>query len=178
MLTSQIGRRNKKTGFTLIELLVVISILISIISVLSIWLGNFLASRELYSEVTKISSLSYLARELAETTGFNHRLYINASEGKYRIAMFKGEDTYEKPAQIKEYTLKTNITVKNFSTARGSLTPETEASAGLTEDYITFYPDGSSESGRLVLQNKKGEVYTIYYASTTGMVKVYPYEML
>ncbi|OGF50822.1 MAG: hypothetical protein A2231_04185 [Candidatus Firestonebacteria bacterium RIFOXYA2_FULL_40_8] len=178
MRISQTGHRNKKHGFTLIELLVVISILISIISVLSVWLGNFLASRELYSEVTRISSLSYLAKELAETTGFNHRLYINASGGKYRIAMFKGENNYEKPVQVKEYSLNRNIFVKSFNTARGAISSEAADSLGMTEDYITYYPDGSSESGRLVLQNQKGELYTVYYASTTGMVKVYPYELL
>ncbi|MFH1073457.1 MAG: prepilin-type N-terminal cleavage/methylation domain-containing protein [Candidatus Firestonebacteria bacterium] len=178
MLILRIGRRSRKKGFTLIELLVVISIIISIISVFSVWLGNFLASRELYSEVTKISSISYLAKELAETSGFNHRIYINVSEGKYRIAMFKGGDIYEQPVQVKAYSLKPNIFIKSFNTTRGSISAESSESAGLTEDYITFYPDGSSEQGKLVLQNQKGELYTIYYASTTGMVKVYPYEML
>jgi len=158
----------------------VISIIISIVSVLSVWLGNFLASRELYSEVTKISSISYLAKELAETTGSNHRIYINVSEGKYRIAMFKGENIYEQPVQVKAYFLKPNIFVKSFTTTRSTLSSSSDSleNAGMAEDYVTFYPDGSSESARLVLQNQKGELYTIYYASTTGMVKVYPYELL
>ena len=47
----------------------------------------------------------------------------------------------------------------------------------VSEDYVTYYPDGSAETASIVLQNDKGEVYTAAYAATTGMVKIYPYEI-
>lgn len=168
------GHRSSK-GFTFIEITVVMAILLSITGLLSIWLGNYLSSKELYMEALKISAVSNLAREMSGAKGVNYRVCFSLADSRFWAAYFDPlEGIYKTVNQVKVYKLKESVSVKSFSSPRSYYY---DMGGGLTEDYVTFYPDGSAEPVILVLQNKKGEVYSVYYAATTGMVKVYPYEV-
>lgn len=169
----QTGQKNKK-GFTFIEIVVVISIILSISTLLSIWLGNFLASKELYLEAMKISSISDLAKELSCSKGVNFRVYFDLINKKFWIANFTLDGIYETYEKVKVNKLKDSIIIKNFTSPRSFYS---DLTSGEVIDYVTFYPDSSSEGARLVLENEKGEVITVYFASTTGLIKIYPYEL-
>ncbi|MEI7904392.1 MAG: prepilin-type N-terminal cleavage/methylation domain-containing protein [Candidatus Firestonebacteria bacterium] len=164
---------NSAKGFTLIEMLTVVAVIISITGILSVWFGNFLSSKETYLEAVKISGSWDLARNLSETQGVNYRAFISTAENAFWIAKFNSETlAYELPAQVRKEYLKTRVTVKSLNTPRSF----SVADGGMSEDYLTFYPDGSAEAGRVVLQSSKGEVYTVSVAATTGMVRILNYE--
>ncbi|MFH1823959.1 MAG: type II secretion system protein [Candidatus Firestonebacteria bacterium] len=168
----QTGHKNK--GFTFIEMVVVISIILSISTLLSIWLGNFLASKELYLEAMKIRAMSDLAKELSGSQCVNFRVYFDLVNNKFQIEGFTNDGVYKMYEKVKANKLKDSVTIKSFNSPRSFYS---DLGGGQGEDYVTFYPDGSCENASLILQNKKGEVYTVCFASTSGLIKIYPYEI-
>jgi prepilin-type N-terminal cleavage/methylation domain-containing protein len=164
----------ENAGFTFIEMVIVISIILSISSLLSIWLGNFLVSKELYLEAVRVSALSDLAKELSGSKGVNFRIYFDLVNNKFWIAYFSSDGIYRTYEREKINKLKDSVVIKSFNSPRSFYS---DLASGEVIDYVTFYPDGSCENARLVLENKNGEVCTVYFASTTGEVKVYPYEL-
>jgi len=154
-------------------MLIVVSIIISMTAVLAVWFGNFYAARKAYLEVVKTAGISDLARNLAEAKGVNYRITFDPGANTVTLSeMNRGTLQYEIPVNVRPIYLIAEVTLKSINTPR-SVSGATASSA---PDYITFYPDGSSESGSVVLAGAKGEVYTLVFAATTGTVRVLNYE--
>ncbi len=167
------GQRTNSSGFTLVEMLIVVSIIISMTAVLAIWFGNFYASKKAYIEAVKSAGMSDLARNLAEAKGVNYRVTFDPGANTVTLSgMNPATLQYEVPSDVKQIVLISEVAIKSLNTPRSI----SGAAASGAPDYITFYPDGSSESGFVVLSGAKGEVYTLVFAATTGTVKLLNYE--
>jgi len=166
-----ISGHSSAAGFTFLELAVVLAILVSISGLTVIWLGNFLAARTVYSDAMTLSSTARLAGELAGARGINVRFYMDLSNNSYWLAEYTEAGVYVPSTAVKQQVLTEKTGIKEFNTPRSALTAQ---DSSVSSDFVTFYPDGSAEPARLVLEDNKGNIYTIYFSHTTGSVKVFP----
>ena len=164
-------RGNVFPGFTFLELAVVLVILAVISGLTVIWLGNFLAARTVYSDAMTLGSTARLAGELSGAKGINVRFYLDLSNNSYWLAEYTEQGVYIPSPAIKLQTLTEKTIIREFVTPRSALM---EPAASVSSDFVTFYPDGSAEAARLVLDDPRGNTYTIYFSHTTGAVKVFP----
>lgn len=162
-----------KAGFTFIELVMVIALLIAISGLTVVWLGNFLAARGVYSDAVKVSSLARLAGEISGSKAVNVRLYLDLSNRSYWLAELSTDGIYHQIETQKPKMLESSTTAVYLTTPRSSIF---ESEAAVTQDYVTFYPDGSAEASKLFLGDEKGNAYTLVFTQTTGTVKVFPGE--
>ena len=154
-------------------MLVVVSIIVSMTAVLAIWFGNFYASKKAYLEAVKSAGMSDLARNLAEAKGVNYRVTFDPGANTVTLSgMNLTTLQYEIPPDVTPITLIDEVSLKSINTPRSL----SGSAASAAPDYLTFYPDGSSESGSVVLAGAKGEVYTLVFSATTGTVKLLNYE--
>jgi hypothetical protein len=162
------------------------TILVSISGLTIICFDNFIAARRTYTDAVNVSSAARVAKEDAGVKGVNVRLYIDLSNKTLWLSeaaiQSDGSLAYNISTAFIQQYFDNNTIIKEFVTPRssstiGSSVPTGISNASTNQDYVTYYPDGSSESAYLYLTDKSGSVYTLYFAQTTGAVKLYPYEI-
>jgi general secretion pathway protein H len=169
-----IADRIRRGGFTLIELLVVLVI----VSVVSAFVGPKLAgsltNMDLRTAAKGIASSLRYARSQAASQSATYLALFDLDKGRLTvgpderegIAEADGEkvETAESQAELKHFDLPEGVRIQKAMVA------DQEALSGLF--LFTFFADGGSSGGTVVLSNKRGHAYSVAVDFITGTVEV------
>ncbi len=153
----------------MIELMVALGV-VSVVIFLFIFSGSsFLSRSRLKNSAEDIASTLRWARRLAITKRKEYRVVFDPARRKYWI-----EDE-EKMVIEGKHSLLENVVFADPDLSKR------EEEDGIVEfddpddDRLSFYPQGTAETGSIYLKNEdSGRWYTITISSTTGYIRVYP----
>lgn len=161
--------RKSTSGFTLIELIVVLGVVSVVVFLGILSVGGFLSRSRLKNSAEDIASTLRWARRLSITKRREYRVVFDPARRKYWI-----EDE-EKMVIEGKHSLLENVAFANPDLWKR------EEEDGIVEfddpddDSLSFYPQGTAETGSIYLKNEgSGRWYTITISSTTGYIRVYP----
>jgi len=153
----------------LIELMVALGV-VSVVIFLFIFSGSsFLSRSRLKNSAEDIASTLRWARRLAITKRKEYRVVFDPARRKYWI-----EDE-EKMVIEGKHSLLENVVFADPDLSKR------EEEDGIVEfddpddDSLSFYPQGTAETGSIYLKNEdSGRWYTITISYTTGYIRLYP----
>ncbi|MFQ6067767.1 MAG: GspH/FimT family pseudopilin [bacterium] len=159
----------RKPGFTLMELIVVLGVVSVVIFLSILSVGSFLSRSRLKTSAEDIASTLRWARRLSITKRKEYRVVFDPARRKYWIE--------DKEGTVIEGT---HSLSENVVFADPELWKKGEED-GIVEfddpddDSLSFYPQGTAETGSIYLKNEdSGSWYTITVSPTTGYIRVYP----
>ncbi len=156
-------------GYTLIELIIVLAIIGTVVSMSVPFVSSFLFRTNLQSSAEDMVSTLRWARRLAITKREEYRVVFDPQRGKYWLEDKEGN------AEGERHSLQQNIVF-----ADPDLNKIQEEDGIVEFDHpddsgISFYPQGTAESGSIYLKGKEGERwYTITITASTGYTRIYP----
>jgi general secretion pathway protein H len=138
-------------GFTLVELIVVLLIIGLMLALVGPKITSGLGSVNLKSTARKIATTLRYARGQAVAKKTPHEVFFDNEKGMYGI----GEIPLQKDQEplFKQIKLPEEITLKEKSS-------------------ITFYSNGSSSGGKIIITNNKSRDYLIGVNMITGLVRI------
>jgi len=165
-MTSAIGRiKQQNDGFTLIELAlvgVILSILLSL-------------SMPVFSKIYINAKLKAVTQELTGTMRYAYQSSISEG-GKYKINFDLAGQRYWLQKETSPLTSPGAFSDINTSLVKPRALPEGVVFKQVSSPALIFNPSGAGDNERIYLQNKKGEIYTIWYSGLDGQIQVFDYE--
>ncbi len=159
------GLRNKKAGgFTLIELIIVVGIvLVSLTLSMPAFRGVY--QNSLIKNATRelAHSLAY-ARDLAILEGISYEVNFDVYESRYSISSVPDSMVIKQMTSVVKRSFVYNYLPENVDFAR------------LSNQKITFYPNGSSEDFFIYLQDNKNNIYAVTIKGVYSQIKTFDYD--
>ena len=163
-----------RPGHTLAELMVVMAILVMFAVIVAPRVLTSLYPAKLDSAMQAVRGDLDFARARAAGTGLRHQLVISeAGElvvGPVRMTV----DTNQTVSDVPETALRDRLP-EDVSVSEWTVTPLASGEAGTlvtgTADVLTFYPEGVSDSARLVLQDSTGNRRGLELNGYTGELR-------
>jgi type II secretion system protein H len=158
-----------KSGFTLIEMTIVMMIIAIASSILSVAFTRSTLQQKLEVSAWKLSSFLNYAKAQSMRTGKIYRVSIDKEKNKYQLEV--KEEPKEEKEEIKFIPPKGNLGEEQ-NLERGIFFKEIQPSQENIV-YIMFFPNGSTqEEFKILLSNKKNEIYTLKVDKLTGTTYV------
>ncbi len=141
----------EKFGFTLIELIIVLAIVGTVISISVPFVSNFLFRTNLESSAEDIVSTLRWARRLAITKRKEYRVIFNPRRGRYWLEDKEGNIVGERRS-LQENIVFADPDLNKMQEEDGIVEFDNPDDSG-----ISFYPQGTAESGSIYLKEKGRE---------------------
>ena len=141
----------ERFGFTLIELIIVLAIVGTVVSVSVPFVSNFLFKINLESSAEDIVSTLRWARRLAITKRREHMVVFDPQRGKYWLEDKEGNITGERHS-LQENIVFADPDLNKMQEEDGIVEFDHPDDSG-----ISFYPQGTAESGSIYLKEKEGQ---------------------
>ena len=142
-------------GFTLLELVLVMVIVCTMLGIAAPSLQGFFASRRTHDAASQIIAMTRHARSQAIIEGRIYRLNLETDEGSYWLTvMDQGvfRNLFNEFGRI-------------FLAPDGTEIELEKESEDISQQYIDFFQNGSTETGTIRLTDRRGDVYEITCAS-------------
>jgi len=143
--------RKGEFGYTLVELIIVLAIVGTVVSISVPFVSNFLFSTHLESSAEDIVSTLRWARRLAITKRKEHRVIFNPQRGMYWLEDKEGNITGERRS-LQENIVFADPELNKMQEEDGIVEFDNPDDSG-----ISFYPQGTAESGSIYLRGKESE---------------------
>ena len=141
----------ERFGFTLIELIIVLALVGTVVSISVPFVSNFLFRTHLESSAEDIVSTLRWARRLAITKRQVYRVIFNPQRGKYWLEDKEGNITGERRS-LQENIVFADPELNKMQEEDGIVEFDNPDDSG-----ISFYPQGTAESGSIYLKQKESE---------------------
>jgi Tfp pilus assembly protein FimT len=150
----------RNCGFTLLELTLVTILILALVTISAPIFKRTYEDLKLTSAVNDITSIVQFCRQSSIFQRKDYRLALDPSQNSYHIL-----------ADYKE---------EGFLPIRGRWGRAFKFSGPVSiqaeEEYVDFFPDGSSSGAVIYILNKDAKLYRIEIAKSTGFVKTYDYK--
>ncbi|OGW15010.1 MAG: type II secretion system protein GspH [Nitrospinae bacterium RIFCSPLOWO2_12_FULL_45_22] len=153
-------------GFTLVELLVVLLLLGLMLALAGPRITSGLGSASLKSTARKIATTLRYARGQAVAKKTPHEVFFDNEAGVYGIEEVASRQDLTSPS---DSAGSPNPAEKTGNLQTFKLPEEIKLKEN---NSITFYPNGSSSGGDVILSNQKGKGYLIEVDIITGLVRI------
>lgn len=197
-----IGRRfhstpDRRQGFTLMEVMLTLCLLVIIASLAWPTLDKPFANQRLRKSADLIRAEWGEARVEALNSGLTYIFQFTIGGDRYRIQRQAAPETppdaeyddtstdpstalqFDAESAETEHTLPEGVTFVNAKTALDSRAATVESEADVTlsmeetwSEPILFFPDGTTSTARLILQNRHNRCIELNLRGLTGVVKV------
>lgn len=144
-------RPQQTSGFTLLELVLVMVIITTTLSMASLSLRGFFASRETFDAARQFVSLAHYARAQAAAEGRTYRLNLDAAEGRYWLTAGLGG----------AFDRLTTEFGRDFLLPEGAQATWEHPADAPERPWIEFHPDGRSEVVRILFVGRTGDAARI-----------------
>ena len=151
--TSTAGDYINRYGFTLIELIIVLAIIGTVISISVPFVSNFLFRANLESSAEDIVSTLRWARRLAITKRKEYMVIFDPQRGKYWLQDKEGNIEGERHS-LQENIVFADPELNKMQEEDGIVEFDNPDDSG-----ISFYPQGTAESGSIYLRGKETSVH-------------------
>ena len=148
---STAGDYTNRFGYTLIELIIVLAIIGTVVSISAPFVSGFLFRTNLESSAEDIVSTLRWARRLAITKRKEYRVIFNPQRGMYWLEDKEGNITGERHS-LQENIVFADPELNKMQEEDGIVEFDHPDDSG-----ISFYPQGTAESGSIYLKEKEGE---------------------
>ena len=139
-----------RSGYTLIELIIVLAIVGTVVSISIPFVSDFLFRTHLESSAEDIVSTLRWARRLAITNRKEYRVVFNPQRGKYWLEDKEGNIIGERHS-LQENIVFADPELNKMQEEDGIVEFDNPDDSG-----ISFYPQGTGESGSIYLKEKEG----------------------
>lgn len=183
-------RHKRRDGFTLMELMLVMAVIVTVLGLALPSINRSFASQALSKGADRVRAAMGRARVQALREGDVYCVYIENSGRWFDVAAYNAADQQIAKSR-KEAGDSNQRSVSNFEDSMlpngikfvaGSSYIDARAAAAASEngskgirgsniEQILFYPDGTSQDARVVLQNEKGGLVEIQLRGLTGLAK-------
>ena len=175
-----------RSAFTLIELLLVISIVVIVAALAIPAVHRTIDSQSLTKSGDRLRVAMGKARVSAIRKGEVHALFYVAGGGWFDVgAMSKFQEMQTRSAQrirylqqhpsnyIQDDALPRGIRFAAGEVGHDSRSAEAMQTANASDEMkmVLFYPDGTAQDARIVLQNEYGELVAVELRGLTGLAK-------
>ncbi|MGC9453922.1 MAG: GspH/FimT family pseudopilin [Phycisphaerae bacterium] len=182
MISAPGPKRNspRASGFTLVELVLVLVVLSLLAGVTALSLGGFGRSQELDESARRLETALRLARAEAAGAGRRIRLRPDAETGTLDVVW--EPEPLERPGEFESYPCNWRgyLPGGNVWVVGSELTGESRYRTLWSErasrdesdarfEPLTFYPDGTSDSGEIELESDAGTI-VLRISGLTGVV--------
>lgn len=191
--TKRYGSRlsSTRTGFSLIEIIVVMALMVTVGALAVPAMVNFFSSHKLAKAADKVRTEMGRARVEAIRSGDIYAFYFRPEMTSYTVAPFsssfnerllpserKGEDERGTDFNFDQERLPRGVIFAAADSQPDARVAQTMSEMDVSLSSmrpILFYPDGTSQSAVIVLQNEQQELYKISLRGLTGSATANPY---
>ncbi|MBW1914667.1 MAG: prepilin-type N-terminal cleavage/methylation domain-containing protein [Deltaproteobacteria bacterium] len=142
-------------GFTLLELVLVMVIVCTMLGIAAPSLRGFFASRRTHDASSQIIAMTRHARSQAIVEGRIYRLNLDTGEGSYWLTVMD-QGVFRK--LFNEFG-------RTFLVPDGTEIELEKENEDISQQYVDFFQNGSTETGTIRLTDRRGDVYEITCAS-------------
>ena len=176
-------KQRRRSAFSLLELLLVLAILIVIAALSAPAVQGTIGNQSIASGTDRVRVAMGQARVKAIRTGEVHALFFQRNGQWFDVApladhgRLTSQQTGDQPLTAPQRDLSENWLPRSVRFAAGETQNDTrsattrEDSGGPPVDAILFYPDGTSQDARLVLQDDRGSRMAVELRGLTGLAK-------